>query len=166
LRPLSEADAAFFSDLYGDPETMRFVGPPMSEERAQRGFRAILAALERRPLERLFLLIIQKAGQEAIGVASLQELDLQRRRVEAGVVLKTGTRERGFGKECLAALVTRAFAIFPVDEVWIQHSTANSLAERVPVSLGLARALDSTEYAAGTEKCVWSAYRQSWPLPG
>src|SRR5690348_10372643 len=112
MRPIAPGDVGFLCDLYAEPDTMRFVGPPLSQEQAQRGFRVALAALDRRTLERLFLLIIERTSQQPIGVGSLQELDLCRRRVEAGVVLKSGTRGCGFGKEGLAALVTRAFEIF------------------------------------------------------
>jgi RimJ/RimL family protein N-acetyltransferase len=165
MRRLSKADERFFCDLYADPDTMRFVGPPLSQEQAQRSFGIILSYLNRRPLERLFMLIVEKAQEQAIGIGSLQDLNTSRRRVEAGVVLKTGTRALGFGKEALAALVTRGFAIFPVDEVWIQHAAANSLARGVPVSLGLSRNLEaeaSDETNAGSAKNVWSAYRESW----
>jgi RimJ/RimL family protein N-acetyltransferase len=183
MRRLCEADEAFFCDLYADPDTMRFVGPPLSREQAQRSFGIILSYLNHHPLERLFMLIVEKAPEQPVaprraagasrdflrcapvGIGSLQDLDMSRRRVEAGVVLKTGTRAQGFGKEALAALVTRGFAIFPVDEVWIQHAAANSLARGVPMSLGLARNLEaeaSGETDEGSGKNVWSAYRQSW----
>jgi RimJ/RimL family protein N-acetyltransferase len=166
MRPLSEADETFFCDLYADPQTMRFVGPPLSREQAQRSFRIILSYLRRRPLDHLFMLIVEKASHQAIGIGSLQDLDKRRRRVEAGVVLKTGARGQGFGKDALAALVRRGFATFPVDEVWIQHAAANSLAKGVPLSLGLSRNLEATSGEAKADerpaKYVWSAYRASW----
>jgi RimJ/RimL family protein N-acetyltransferase len=111
------------------------------------------------------MLIVEKELEQAIGIGSLQDFDRSRRRVEAGVVLKTGARALGFGKEALAALVTRGFAMFPVDEVWIQHAAANSLARGVPVSLGFARNLEAEASEAtseGSAKNIWSAYRESW----
>ncbi len=161
MRPLSEGDAGLYCDLYGDPDTMRFVGPPLSRERALRSFRKALAALHRRPLERLLLVIVAKASQQSIGISAFQDFDARRRRVEAGMMLGCGSRGRGFGKEGLCALVTYAFAEFPVDEVWIQHAAANSNAQRVPVSLGLARNTDPA-YADGSGRLIWSAHRESW----
>jgi RimJ/RimL family protein N-acetyltransferase len=161
MRPLSEDDATFFCDLYGDPQTMRFVGPPLSRERAQRSFRNALAARHRRPPDRLFLIIVEKASRQAIGVSALQCFDARGRRMEAGMMLGSAGRGRGFGKEGLRALVTHAFATFPVDEVWIQHAAANSNARRVPVGLGLSRNTHAA-YDDGSGKFIWSAYRESW----
>ena len=161
MRFLSEGDATLYCDLYGDPDTMRFVGPPLSRERAQRSFRKALASRHRRPLEQLFLVIVANASKQAIGIGALQDLDARRRRVEAGMMLECESVGHGFGKEGLCALVTYAFAIFPVDEVWIQHAAGNSNAKRVPISLGLSRNTDAA-YDNGSGRFIWSAYRESW----
>lgn len=157
MRPLSEGDATLYCDLYGDPDTMRFVGPPLSRERAQRSFRQALAS-RRRPLKRLFLVIVAKASKQAIGIGAIQDFDACRRRVEAGIMLGCESHGHGFGKEGLGALVTYAFAVFPVDEVWIQHAADNASAKGLAVSLGLARNTD----AAYEDKFIWSAHRESW----
>ena len=162
MRSVSEADETLFCDLYGDPETMRFVGPVLTRERAQRSFRIVLASLDSHPLERLFLVIVEKASQRAIGISAFQHFDAHRRRVEAGMVLNSESRGRGFGKEGLHALVTHGFAIYPVDEVWIQHAADNAIARRVPISLGLARNTDAPALEVAPGKCIWSAYRESW----
>jgi RimJ/RimL family protein N-acetyltransferase len=140
---------------------MRFVGPPLSRERAQRSFQKALVSQHRRPLERLFLVIVEKASQRAIGISAFQNFDAHRRRVEAGMMLRCESRGRGFGKEGLSALVTYAFALFPVDEVWIQHAADNSNAKRVPINLGLSRNTNAA-YDDGSGKFIWSAYRESW----
>jgi RimJ/RimL family protein N-acetyltransferase len=161
MRPLSEGDATLYCDLYGDPDTMRFVGPPLSRERAQRSFRKDLASRHRRPLERLFLVIVAKASKQAIGLGAFQGFDAHRRRGEAGIMLGRESRGRGFGKEGLSALVTYAFAIFPVEEVWVQHAVGNSNAKRMIISLGLSRNTDAA-YDDGSGKLIWSAHRDSW----
>ena len=160
MRPLSEGDGGLYYDLYGDPETMRFVGPPLSRERAQRSFRKALAVRDRRPLERLLLVIVAKASQQAIGIGAFQNFDA-RRRVEAGIMLGSESRGRGFAKEVLSALVSYAFAIFPVDEVWVQHTADNAIAMSVPISLGLSRNTDAA-YDDGSGRLIWSAHRESW----
>lgn len=160
LRLLSEGDAGLYCDLYGDPDTMRFVGPPLSRERAQRSFRKALAS-RHRFLERLFLVIVAKASQQALGIGAFQDFDAHRRRVQAGIMLGCESRGRGFGKESLSALVTYGFAIFPVDEVWVQHAADHSNAQRVPISLGLSRNTDAVN-DDGSGRFIWSAYRESW----
>jgi RimJ/RimL family protein N-acetyltransferase len=166
MRPMGEEDVTLFCGLYGDPETMRFIGPPLSRERAQRTFRLILSSRHSQPFERLFLVIIEKATQQAIGIGAFQHFDAQRRRVETGMVLNSESRGRGFGKDGLCALVTHGFAILPVDEVWIQHAADNRMAERVPVSLGLLRNMDAPRDGVAPGNYIWSAYRELWPVRG
>jgi RimJ/RimL family protein N-acetyltransferase len=158
MRPVVHGDEALYCWLYGDPETMRFVGPPLSQERAQRDFRKVLESLERRPIELVLLVIVDKVTDRSIGIGAVQDFDYRRRRVEAGMMLGGGARCRGFGKEGLRALIHYAFATFAVDEVWIQHAADNTVARGVPISLGLSH---NTETKSG--KLVWSAFRHSWP---
>ncbi len=162
MRPVSEADAPLFCDLYEDPETMRFVGRPLSRERAQRSFRIVLASLNSYPRERLFLVMVERATQQAIGMAAFQNFDAHQRRAEAGIVLGSGSRGRGFGTEGLRGLVAYAFAALPVDEVWIQHAIEHLTAWRVPHRLGFSLNTDTSTYGVAQGRCVWSAYRRSW----
>ena len=161
LRPLSESHASLYCNICEDPDTMHFVGRPMSRERAQRSFRKALESLHCQPLERLFLVVVEKASQETIGMSALTGFDAHRRRVQAGIMLASESRGRGFGKEILRALVTHAFAVFPADEVWVQHAAAHAMAETLPVSLGFSRRLDAADYGEESEKCVWSVSRES-----
>ena len=153
-----QGDEALYCWLYGDPETMRFVGPPLSPERAQRSFRKLLASLERRPIELVLLVIVEKATDRSIGIGAFQDFDHRRRRVQAGMMLGAGARGRGFGKEGLRALIDYAFVTFAVDEVWTQHAGDNTQAGGLTVSLGLSH---NTETKSG--KLVRSAFRHSWP---
>jgi RimJ/RimL family protein N-acetyltransferase len=157
MRPVVEADAALYCELYGDPETMRFVGPPLSQERAQRGFRKMLEVIGRRPPECVLLVIEEKATHQSIGIGAFQDFDSRRRRVQAGMMLGGGARGRGFGKEGLRALITYAFVAFAVDEVWTQHAPDNREAEGLTASLGLSH---NNETKSG--KLVRSAHRHSW----
>jgi RimJ/RimL family protein N-acetyltransferase len=92
MRPLSEGDAALFCELYGDPETMRFVGPALSRERAQRSFQFILTSRDSRPARRLFMAIVEKASQRAIEISAFQRVDTRHRRVETGMMLDSVER--------------------------------------------------------------------------
>ena len=158
MRCAVEADAPLYCELYGDPATMRFVGPPLSPERAERSFRKVLASLQRRPIERVLLVIVDKATRRSIGIGAFQDFDPRRRRVEAGIMLVAEARDRGFGTECLRALVAFAFATFEVDEVWIQHAADNMQARRMSIRVGLSHNNDRE-----SGKLTWSARRHSWP---
>jgi ribosomal-protein-alanine N-acetyltransferase len=161
MRPLSEDDASLYCNICEDPDAMRFVGRPLSPERAQRSFRKALESLDCCPLEQLFLVVVDKASQEAIGISALTQFDARRRRVQAGIMLTSESRGRGFGKEILRAMVTRAFGILPVDEVWVQHARANAMAQSLPVSLGFSRQLDAVDYGEEADKCIWSVARET-----
>jgi len=159
MRPLSQEDADLYCGLYADPDTMRFIGPPLSREQALRNFHKILASLGRRPVERVMLAIVETTSHRCIGIGALQDFEPERRRVEVGMMLVGGGRGRGFGKEGLRALVSYAFATFEVDEVWLQHDDNSAAAWGVPASLGLSHSTDL--HKPGTS--IWSAYRHLWP---
>jgi RimJ/RimL family protein N-acetyltransferase len=159
MRSLSQGDEDLYCGLYGDPDTMRYIGPPLSREPALRNFRKVLASLGRRPVERVMLAIVESTSNRCIGIGALQDFEPGRRRVEAGMMLVREGRGRGFGTEGLRALVSYSFATFEVDEVWLQHDANSAAAWRVPASLGFLQSTDPDK--PGTS--IWSAYRHLWP---
>lgn len=162
LRPLCEDDEALYCDLYCDTETMRYIGPPMSRDRAARSFRTALRLTRRQPIEQLFFTILEKATQQSIGICGVQHFDARRNRIEAGIMIAAAWRARGFAKEGLSALVTQAFALFPIEEVRVQIAADHAVVERLVISVGFS---PSGEAAAGGEsprQRIWSACRQAW----
>jgi RimJ/RimL family protein N-acetyltransferase len=158
IRPAVAGDAALYCDLFTDPDTMRFVGPPLSQKQALRNFEQVLACLGRRPIERMLLVIVEKATRQSIGIGAFQDFDPRHRRVDQGMMIGGAGRGRGFGKEASRALIDFAFVTFAeVDEVRIQHAVDNMEARRVPISLGMSH---NTDNKSG--KLVWSAFRQTW----
>jgi RimJ/RimL family protein N-acetyltransferase len=159
IRPLSECDETLFCELFTDADTMRYIGPELSPERAVRSFRKAVALTRGHPAERLFFTVAVRSMQRKIGLCSLQQIDPIRRRAEAGVGLKSFARAQGFAREILPALAARAFTELPVDEVWLQHSADHSLADRLFVAAGFSRCLDPADYGEGPGKRVWSVHR-------
>ncbi|MDB6105381.1 MAG: GCN5-related N-acetyltransferase [Gammaproteobacteria bacterium] len=162
IRPLSECDETLFCELFTDGDTMRYIGPQLSPERAMRSFRKAVALTRGHPAQRLFFTVAVRSMQRKIGLCSLQQIDPVRRRAEAGVVLKFFARAQGFAREILPALAARAFTAFPVDEVWLQYSADHALADRLFVAAGFSRCLDPADYGEGPGKRVWSVHRSSW----
>jgi len=159
MRPLSQDDADLYCGLYGDPDTMRFIGPPLSRQPALRNFQKVLASLGRRPVERVMLAIVETTTNRCIGIGALQDFEPERRRVEVGMMLVREGRGRGFGTEGLRALVSYSFATFGVDEAWLQHDANSTAAVGPPASLGLLQSTDPDKPG----KSIWSAYRHRWP---
>jgi RimJ/RimL family protein N-acetyltransferase len=162
IRPLSECDETLYCELFTDADTMRYIGPQLSPERAARSFRKAVALTRRLPAERLFFTVAVRSAQRKIGICSLQQIDPIRRRAEAGVVLKSFARAQGFAREILRAFVVRAFATLPVDEVWLHYSAEHSITERLFVDAGFSRRLDPADYGEDPGKRIWSAQRSSW----
>ena len=159
-RPMAEADETLFCDLYTDAETMRFIGPPLARDRAARGFLTILKLMRRESADQVFFTICTRDTGEAVGISSIQHLDIAGRRTEAGIIIGPLHRSRGFAKEGLSSLIRFAFDNLPVDEVWVQIAVDHTVVEKLVTGVGLAR---GAETALGQSTLrIWSAHRDSW----
>lgn len=162
FRRLSASDAGLFCQLYTDAETMRFIAPPMSPERALRAFHTTLQKMERENSEQIYFALIDRHSGETAGIGSLQQIDTVQRRVETGLVIRADYRARGIAKESLAALIGHAFAMLPVDEVWVRFAADHTVAEKLVIGVGLiATSQMAPRNGSGTLQ-IWSAYRHSW----
>ena len=157
-RPLSAEDEALYAHLYTDQETMRFIGEPLSAERAARTFRSALTGMERDPIERMFLAVIEKSSGTTVGICSLQNFDPGLRSVQAGVMFVAAARAQGYAKEAFAGLIQRVFAELPVDELWVQFAADHVAVQRGVISVGFTR----REATGPGPQNVWSVRRDSW----
>lgn len=164
-RPISAADAALFAQLYTDDETMRFIGAPLAPERAAASFRKALAGMERNPIQQLFLTVNEKASTRDVGICSLQNCDLQRRTVQAGVMFLPAARALGYSKELFVSLIQRVFAELPVDELWVQFAVEHVAVQRAVISVGFARCPEAGLEAGPEQRSVWSVRRDTWVAP-
>ena len=106
--------------------------------------------------------IVEKATLRPLGICGTKPFDALGRRAEAGMILKSEARERGFSREGLAALVTMAFSVFPIDEVWVQYSQGHLAAERLVISLGFSPDSDPSPGTESPVRRIWSVHRPSW----
>ena len=161
MRPLSIEDEALYAHLFMDDETMRFIGAPLSAERTARTFRSALTGMDRDPIERVFLTVIEKASASAVGICSLQNFDPALRSVQAGIMFIAPARARGYCKEAFVGLIQRVFAELPVDELWVQFAVDHVAVQRAAISVGFTR-----RGATGPQqRSVWSVHRDTWLLP-
>jgi [ribosomal protein S5]-alanine N-acetyltransferase len=165
MRPMSVADGPLYAQLYTDEETMRFIGAPLSADRALASFRAALAGMQRSPIERLFLTVIEKASAREVGICSLQNFDPQRRSVQAGVMFVPTARALGYSKEAFAELIPRVFAELPVDRLWVQFAAEHVAVQRAVISVGFTRCREAGLEVGPRQHSVWSACRNSWVAP-
>ena len=139
MRPIVSDDAALFEQLYTDAETMRFIGAPLSPERAAKSFRSALASMQRQPIEQLFLTVTEKATRTDVGICSLQNFDVEQRSVQAGVMFIATARAKGYSKESFIGLIQQVFGHLPVDELWVQFAVEHVAVQRAVLSVGFAR---------------------------
>jgi RimJ/RimL family protein N-acetyltransferase len=162
MRPLGPQDSELYCHLYTDDETMRFIGAPLAPERAARSFKSALAGMNRDPVERLFLTVMEKASQQDVGICSLQNFDAQLRSVQAGVMFVAGARAKGYSKEGFIGLIQRVFAHLPVDELWVQFAADHIVVERAVISVGFDRRREEAPADGQPARSAWFVRRDSW----
>lgn len=181
MRPIVADDVTLYEHLYTDAETMRFIGAPLSRERAAKSFRKALAGMQRQPIEQLFLTVIEKATRRGVGICSLQDFDAEGRSVQAGVMFVASARAQGYGQEGFTGLIQQVFAHWPVDELWVQFAAEHAAVQRAVLSVGFARRKDAAggngvqrngRYDTGTRPAsaavssnAWSVHRAWWLPP-
>lgn len=166
MRPIVAADAALYEHLYTDTETMRFIGAPLAPERAARSFRIALAGMQRPPIERLFLTVVEKSSQTDVGICSLQNFDALERSVQAGVMFVESARAKGYAKEGFTGLIQQVFTHLPVDELWVQFAVDHVAVQRGVLSVGFARRWSTSQRNGNDgQGNAWSVRRHSWSPP-
>jgi RimJ/RimL family protein N-acetyltransferase len=131
LRPLHEGDEALYCALYTDPELMRNIAPPLSDEAAQRSFRT--ACRQQLPQPRRWI-IHEKQGNHEIGLLGLVPEDGT---AEIGVMLLAGWDGQGFATESMAGMVDRVFSMRSFPRLCARQAIAdNPPVNRLMLKLG------------------------------
>jgi RimJ/RimL family protein N-acetyltransferase len=162
LRPLAEGDEALFDRLYTDPETMRFIAPPLSAERALSRFRKIIMRQRKPSIDGRYLVILERETGKPVGICGTSHHDAEAQRLEVGMVLVPEGRNRGVAKEALSALMKHIFAVSPVDKIEAKVFAENQAAERVLVSQGFTPCADAAGELGVPSERRWSVHRSSW----
>lgn len=145
---LSEEHESLYCGFFTDPVTMRHIGPPLTLELAKRQFRGALASSRREPPERLLFSIRERTSECHIGICALQNIDRVRSRAEVGVMLQPARQGQGLGTEALRLVLTIAFTVLGVDEVWGQFEPSHVAVERMNLRAGMIRYGSWTDYEA------------------
>jgi RimJ/RimL family protein N-acetyltransferase len=142
-------------------ETARLRTRPLSAEDEALYAQASLADMQRQPIERMFLAVIEKSSATTVGICSLQNFDPVLRSVQAGIMFVAAVRARGYAKEAFVGLIQRVFVELPVDELWVQFAADHVAVQRGAISVGFTR----REAIGPEQRSVWSVRRDSWMLP-
>jgi [ribosomal protein S5]-alanine N-acetyltransferase len=161
LRPLQEGDEALFHGLYTNLDTMRFICPPLSSEQAAARFPKIVARQRKPSLKGRFLLILDKATRQAVGICGTSQYDAGALRLEVGIVLTPEARAQGVAREALTALTKRIFVASPVNEIWARFSAENLTAMQLVVSVGFSPCADALRENGVAKTYHYSLHRSS-----
>jgi RimJ/RimL family protein N-acetyltransferase len=161
VRALSEDDVHLYCSLYTDTGTMRFIGPPLTAERAARSFRKALDLVRTRPLDSMVFALVERATGETLGLSTLYHYESSHQHIAVGLIMSPLHRSRGIATEGLAGTISHAFDALPVASVWTEISTENLIVGRLVRSVGL---LPNEQAAApsGPDWRVWFAHRDQW----
>lgn len=134
---LSEGHESLYCELFTDPVTMLHIGAPLTMAAAKRRFRRALASSRREPPTGLLFSVLEKTRNCDIGLCSLLNIDRVRSRAEVGVMLLPAWHGQGFGTEALRLVLTTAFKVLAVDEVWGQFDPSHVAVERMNARAGM-----------------------------
>lgn len=162
LRPMTQGDEALFHALYTDPETMRFVGAAWTRAEAAERFRRVLQRGQESALANRYLVIVEEATGDPLGICGSSHYDPVALRVEVGVMLLPSWCGQGVGKGALAALVDCLFQEPSLLEVYARFAVENSAARNLVTRVGF-----RPNHAAKGKKqdrlaCEWSVCRSQW----
>ena len=152
-RPLDDDDADLFATLYGDPATMRHVGPVLDPRAAARAFAAAQRQMRLHPPAARYWRL--GTGQGAYGLLSLVP-DADRRSAETGVLLPPAVQGQGVATAMLGHLRDCLFGAGALDVLWTRHRSGHAAA------VGLMRRLGFVEVPPGQGWQRWQLERDTW----
>jgi RimJ/RimL family protein N-acetyltransferase len=161
VRALSEADVHLYCSLYTDAGTMRFIGPPLTVERAARSFRKALDLVRTRPLDSMVFALVERATGETLGLSTLYHYESSQQHIAVGLIMSPLHRSRGIATEGLAGTISHAFRALPVASVWTEISADNLIVGRLVRSVGL-MPNDQAAAPSGSDWRVWFTDRDQW----
>jgi RimJ/RimL family protein N-acetyltransferase len=126
LRLFNASDESLYCNLYCSPDTMKYVGPPLSAAEATRSFRAAVkqSADPNSPVR--FLAVIDKATEAKLGICGVQHGVPGLGSAEVGMMLKGDARGLGYSREVLAGVLNQVFESPAVEQVWVRYAVENT----------------------------------------
>lgn len=161
---LSEDDRALYCSLMTDKASMSYVSSPLSEDKAHRSFEAALKCNQQRHIQRCYFRVALKSNNQSIGIASVNQLDLEKKYAEIGRMLLPKWHSKGLGTELSGMLIRWLAAEWGITTITKQIQAGNLAAVCSAQKLGFTKAVSQSCPAALTEQyqlklatCVWEA---------
>ena len=137
IEPLQAEDEDLFVNVYADPQTMHFIGLPLSRKRARANFRHALRQWRAEPAAFLYWRIRHAGWTRPIGLIALVfDREGERCRAEIGMILRADARGLGLSRFAMWMLARHAFERGIADELVARHSPSHDAARRLVERLG------------------------------
>ncbi|MDZ4813726.1 MAG: GNAT family N-acetyltransferase [Pseudomonadota bacterium] len=160
LRPLAAGDEVLYHDIYCHPETMRYVGAPLSTGQATRSFLAALKQNAEPLAEVRFLVAVDDSSGIASGICGATIGVPRLGSAEIGIMLTSSARGQGFSHEILGRFIDYVFATFEVEQVWVRYAVEQAAVVLLNRGLGFV----VSERLSPDDDARWTAYirRDAW----
>ncbi|WP_018623308.1 GNAT family N-acetyltransferase [Kangiella aquimarina] len=147
-RFLEDVDKSFFVSLYSNPEVMRYICRPFSQEEAEELFEDKIS--ERAKDEKKRYIWFVENAIEPLGFVGLTKVDSL---WEIGAVLSLPSIGKGYGTKIMSDLLTNVFDHYPLQKVLGTIPARNIPCQKSVLKLGF-------EYAGNTK----DQHNQIWYL--
>jgi [ribosomal protein S5]-alanine N-acetyltransferase len=147
LRQLTDTDAGRLHDIYGDAETMRYIGASGEPRADLDATRRTLAWLRRHDELHGFGMwaIDERDGEPLVGIAGLLWVEGHGPDVEAAYLLRRDRWDRGYATEALRAVLAAGHAI-GLERIIALSYPENAASRRVMTKAGMRASGTSTAY--------------------
>ena len=134
LRPLSRADSPAMFRMMNDPETMRFWDWPAMTD-PESAIDTVAAQMEAAQAGVAIYWAVC-AGEGAIGICDLSEIDRHHRRAEVGFIFARNAWGNGYAQEAMKAIVNYAFGPLGLERLSARIHAKNEASRLLLTRLG------------------------------
>lgn len=159
---LSEGDRTLYCSLMTDKASMSYVSSPLSEDKAHRSFEAALKCNQQRHIQRCYFRVALKSNNQSIGIASVNQLDLEKKYAEIGRMLLPQWHSKGLGTELSGMLIRWLAAEWGITTITKQIQAGNLAAVCSAQKLGFTKVVSPSCPASLTEQYQLKLATRDW----
>ena len=164
LRPLAEADAPAYFELFSHPEVTRYLSRPPMTDVSQARERIAQIQDDYRTRSSLQLGLERNADRALLGICLLFHFEFGSRRAEIGYALRRAYWGAGYMHEALRALVDYGFGVLDLNRLEADIDPRNTASARTLERLGFVRErwIVSGEVS---DSGLYGLLRREWAAP-
>lgn len=166
LRPIAATDLLLYQEIYCNPDTMRYVGPPLSITEATRSFHAAVKQTAAPDSNARFLVVIAKDSGLGVGICGVCFGVPGWGSAEIGIMLLGSARGHGYSHEVLGGFVDYVFLSSKASQVVVRYAARQTAVVCLNNGLGFVINKESssdsdTRQRAHIDRNVWQVGVQS-----